>query len=32
MDYPAGIQWVIVNGVTVIREGEHTETFPGTVL
>ncbi len=30
--YPAGIPWVLVNGVPVIREGEHTGEKPGQVL
>ena len=30
--YPAGIEWVIVNGEPVIREGEHTGARPGRVL
>ena len=30
--YPAGISHVIVNGVTVIREGEHSGKLPGRPL
>ncbi len=30
--YPEGIKYVIVNGVIVIREGEHTGELPGKVL
>jgi N-acyl-D-amino-acid deacylase len=30
--YAAGIEHVLVNGVPVIREGEHTGTLPGRVL
>jgi N-acyl-D-amino-acid deacylase len=30
--YPTGIEWVIVNGEPVIREGEHTGARPGRVL
>lgn len=30
--YPAGIVHVIVNGVPVVRNGEHTGARPGRVL
>ena len=30
--YPEGIETVVVNGQTVILEGEHTELRPGRVL
>ncbi len=30
--YPEGIEYVLVNGRVVIREGEHTEDLPGKVL
>ena len=30
--YPAGIPWVIVNGVPVVANGEFTEARPGIVL
>lgn len=30
--YPVGIDWVLVNGHAVIREGEHTGARPGRVL
>jgi len=30
--YPLGIEQVIVNGTTVIRDGEHTGALPGRVL
>ncbi|MBT4483066.1 MAG: D-aminoacylase [Candidatus Latescibacteria bacterium] len=30
--YPVGIEYVIVNGRMVIKEGEHTGTLPGMVL
>jgi len=30
--YPAGIPYVIVNGVIVIRNGQHTGALPGRVL
>jgi len=30
--YPVGVEHVIVNGVTVIREGEHTGALPGRPL
>jgi len=30
--YPAGIEAVVINGKTVVREGEHTETLAGRVL
>ena len=30
--YPKGIEYVIVNGQTVIKEGEHTGKLPGTIL
>jgi len=30
--YPAGIDYVIVNGTTVIDHGRHTEKLPGKVL
>lgn len=30
--YPVGIAWVIVNGVVVVRAGEHTNARPGKVL
>lgn len=30
--YPEGIPYVIVNGVTVINQGEHTNALPGKVL
>ena len=30
--YPEGIEYVIVNGVVVIDEGEHTGALPGRVL
>jgi len=32
MQYPAGIPYVIVNGVVVINKGEHTGAKPGRVL
>ncbi len=30
--YPVGIEWVIVNGVPVVAEGQHTGAQPGRVL
>lgn len=30
--YPAGIEYVIVNGEIVIKEGEHTGNLPGKIL
>ncbi|KPK83805.1 MAG: hypothetical protein AMS27_11855 [Bacteroides sp. SM23_62_1] len=30
--YPAGIEYVIVNGEIVIKEGEHTGKLPGKIL
>jgi N-acyl-D-aspartate/D-glutamate deacylase len=30
--YPVGIDWVIVNGVVVVAEGEHTGALPGRAL
>ena len=30
--YPEGIPYVIVNGVVVVRKGEHTKTRPGQAL
>jgi len=30
--YPVGIDYVIVNGVIVIKKGEHTGARPGKVL
>lgn len=30
--YPVGIPWVIVKGVVVIEQGEHTGALPGQVL
>lgn len=30
--YPEGIEYVLVNGQVVIKEGEHTENLPGKVL
>jgi N-acyl-D-amino-acid deacylase len=30
--YPVGIDWVIVNGVVVVKEGEHTGALPGRAL
>ncbi|MCI0435884.1 MAG: D-aminoacylase, partial [Gemmatimonadetes bacterium] len=30
--YPAGIEWVIVNGEIAVREGEHTGALAGRVL
>jgi len=30
--FPSGIDWVIVNGQIVIREGQHTGALPGVVL
>ena len=30
--FPKGIEWVIVNGEVVIRQGEHTGALPGIVL
>jgi len=30
--YPAGIPYVIVNGVLVIDEGKHSGALPGRVL
>jgi N-acyl-D-aspartate/D-glutamate deacylase len=30
--YPAGIEYVFVNGRLVIKGGEHTGSFPGRVL
>ena len=30
--YPAGIPYVLVNGVVVVRKGEHTGARPGQVL
>ena len=30
--FAAGVPYVLVNGVVVIRKGEHTNTFPGVVL
>jgi N-acyl-D-aspartate/D-glutamate deacylase len=30
--YPVGIPWVIVKGVAVVEQGEHTGALPGQVL
>jgi N-acyl-D-amino-acid deacylase len=30
--YPKGIDYVVVNGQVVIREGEHTGNLPGRIL
>ncbi|MGI6633281.1 MAG: N-acyl-D-amino-acid deacylase family protein [Bacillota bacterium] len=30
--YPSGIDWVVVNGVPVVKNGEHTGARPGVVL
>jgi N-acyl-D-amino-acid deacylase len=30
--YPTGIEWVLVNGVPVVKKGEHTGARPGAVL
>ncbi|HEY7598833.1 MAG TPA: D-aminoacylase [Candidatus Limnocylindrales bacterium] len=30
--FPDGIEWVIVNGVSVVERGEHTGALPGRVL
>jgi len=30
--FPVGIDWVIVNGVVVVAEGEHTGALPGRAL
>jgi N-acyl-D-amino-acid deacylase len=30
--YAAGVKWVLVNGVPVVRDGEHTGARPGQVL
>ena len=30
--YPEGIDYVLVNGISVIKEGEHTGALPGKVL
>jgi N-acyl-D-amino-acid deacylase len=30
--YPEGIKWVLVNGETVVQEGEHTGKRPGVIL
>jgi N-acyl-D-amino-acid deacylase len=30
--FATGIPYVLVNGVVVIRKGEHTNTFPGVVI
>jgi N-acyl-D-amino-acid deacylase len=30
--YPEGIPWVLVNGVVVVRNGEHTRALPGQLL
>jgi N-acyl-D-amino-acid deacylase len=30
--YAAGIPYVIVNGVLVVKDGEHTNARPGAVL
>lgn len=30
--YAAGVPWVLVNGVVVVRNGEHTRARPGQVL
>ena len=30
--YAAGIPYVLVNGVVVVRKGEHTGALPGQVL
>jgi N-acyl-D-amino-acid deacylase len=30
--YPAGIDWVLVNGVVVIDHGKHTGAKPGQIL
>lgn len=32
MQYPVGIPYVIVNGVVVIDQGQHTGAKPGRVL
>ncbi len=29
---PEGIDWVVVNGVPVLEDGEHTGELPGRVL
>jgi N-acyl-D-amino-acid deacylase len=31
-EYPKGIQYVLVNGVLVVRQGRHTGALPGRVL
>jgi N-acyl-D-aspartate/D-glutamate deacylase len=30
--YPAGIPYVVVNGIVVIDQGQHTGALPGQVL
>jgi N-acyl-D-amino-acid deacylase len=30
--YPTGIEWVLVNGQVVIRQGQHTGAKPGVVV
>jgi N-acyl-D-aspartate/D-glutamate deacylase len=32
MEFPTGIEWVLVNGVVVIDRGQHTGAKPGHVL
>ena len=32
MLFPAGIDWVLVNGEVVVAEGEHTGATPGHAL
>ena len=31
-EYPTGIEYVLVNGITVVEKGKHTETTPGEIL
>jgi N-acyl-D-amino-acid deacylase len=30
--YPAGVEYVIVNGQVIVEHGEHTGRLPGTIL
>lgn len=32
MEFPTGIEWVLVNGVVVLERGRHTGATPGSVL
>jgi len=32
VQFPLGIKYVIVNGVVVVSEGQHTDATPGKLL